>query len=112
MMKKQSFRKYEKVGDQFGVGGYLNNSSGEGDLYKSGEPELLRYLEYNFFKKRSENFSKNFLKTFIWLVRSCFFSETDRDETIRLVRKSSKSELSSQFFGRLKIFIGLGSLAR
>ena len=33
-----------------------------------------------------------------------------RVETIRLVQKSSNFKLSSQFFGRLKIFVGLGSL--
>ena len=44
------------------------------------------------------------------MVLSIFFSEIDCAERIRLVRKSPKSELSSRFSGRLKIFIGLGSL--
>ena len=53
--------------------------------------------------------------------RTIFFSKTfrsfrsfdknlrSRAETIRLVRKSSDLKLSSRFFDRLKIFIGLGS---
>ena len=40
------------------------------------------------------------------------FPEIGGAETIRLVWKSSKSELSSRFFSRLKIFIGSGSLTR
>ena len=70
-------------------------------------------------KNPTKNISKKFLKIF-WIFRKLFvcfvlskiFPEIVGAETICLVRKSSKSELSSRFFGRLKIFIGLGSLAR
>ena len=47
---------------------------------------------------------KNFLNFFPDFVRSKFFPETDRDVAIQSVQKSPKSELSSQFFSRLKIF--------
>ena len=39
-------------------------------------------------------------------VCSNFVVKIDRDEMFRLLRKLSKSELSSRFFGRLKIFVG------
>ena len=58
------------------------------------------------------NFFRIFRKLFVNFVLSKEFAEIGGAETIRLFRKLSKSELSSRFSGRLKIFIGLGSLAR
>ena len=42
-------------------------------------------------------------------VRSKIFQKIGRVDAIDLVQKSSKSEPSSQFFGRLKILKPLGS---
>ena len=57
------------------------------------------------FPKNFSNFFLNFRifrKLFVRFVRSMFFPEIGRAETIRLVQKSSNFELSSRFFGRLK----------
>ena len=51
-----------------------------------------------------------FRKLFVNFVLSNFFPEIGHAEMIRLVHKSSNFELSPRFFGRLKIFIGQGSL--
>ena len=59
----------------------------------------------NFF----ENVS-NFRNLFVRFVLSKIFPEIGRAKTIRFVQKSSNFELSSRFFGRLKIFNGQGSL--
>ena len=58
------------------------------------------------------NFSnfRIFQKLFVRFVLSKIFPEMGYAETIRLVQKSSNFELSSRFFGPLKIFIGLGPL--
>ena len=56
----------------------------------------------NFFSK----IFRIFRKLFVRFVLSKIFPEIGRAETIRLVQKSSNFELSSRFFGRLKIFIG------
>ena len=45
-----------------------------------------------------------------FFVRSKFFQKIDRAETIDSVQKSFKSEPSSRFFGRLKIFVIFGSV--
>ena len=74
-------------------------------------------------REDSSNFDENLsesiavTQTFIWKSfprhsASKTNQETGRAETFRLVQKSSNFELSSRFFGCLKIFIGLGSLAR
>ena len=60
-------------------------------------------------KKNSQK-NSNFRKLFVRFVLSKNFPEIGRAETIRLVRTSSNFELSSRFFGGLKIFIGQGSL--
>ena len=62
-----------------------------------------------FFRFVSKSF-QIFRNIFVRFVLSKIFQKIGRAETIRLVRKSSKSELSSRFFGRLKLFIGQGSL--
>ena len=66
----------------------------------------------NRSRRRELNFGnfRIFRNLFVRFVLSKIFQRISCAETIRLVRKSSKSELSSRFFGRLKIFIGWGSL--
>ena len=54
-----------------------------------------------------QNFSnifRVFRNLFVRFVLSKIFQKIGCAETIRLVRKSSKSELSSRFFGRLNFF--------
>ena len=67
---------------------------------------FVRLCFSNLFSKTFRSFSK----TFGLLGPFETFPEIGRAETIHLVRKSSNFELSSRFFGRLKIFIGQGSL--
>ena len=73
----------------------------------------LKFWLPKIVQKNSKMFSKIFRifrKLFVSFVLSKISPEKGRAETIRLVRKLSKSELSSRFFGRLKILIGQGSL--
>ena len=61
-----------------------------------------------FAGSRGEFFFRNLFRSFRCFLRlfprSNFFQILVRVDAIDLVRKSSKSELSSRFFGRLKIF--------
>ena len=63
-------------------------------------------FDFDFFS----NFFRIFRKLFLRFVRLKNFPEIGRAETICLVQISSNFELSSRFFGCLKIFVGLGSL--
>ena len=76
------------------------------DFQKYRLPKIIRKKKFRFFSI----FLRIFRKLFVGFILSNIFPEIDGAETIRLVRKSSNFELSSRFFGRLKIFIGLGSL--
>ena len=62
------------------------------------------------YEKLFRFFFENFRKLFVRSVLLKIFPEIGGAETIRFVRKLSNFELSSRFFGRLKIFIGQGSL--
>ena len=73
--------------------------------------EKIFDLFLNFSKFKKVRFFFEFFKNFSFVsFFRTFFPEIGRAETIRLVQKSSNFELSSRFFGRLKIFIGQGSL--
>ena len=70
---------------------------------KSYDASLLQAKKNpNFFSKKILKIFRIFRKLFGRFVRSKNFPEIGRAETIRLVQKSSKSEPSPPFFGRLK----------
>ena len=66
-----------------------------GKMFQKNQNTTLSLL----FKNKSKLIRKTFRKLFLRFVCSKQILEKKRNETIRLVRTPSKSELSSRFFG-------------
>ena len=80
------------------------------EFFSKERNEQKVFEKFEKFSKSSKKiFDKfpNFSGTFVRFVRSKFFENTNLVAAILLVLKSSKSEPSSQFFGRLKFLRSL-----